>query len=169
MNKSNKLKFNIIIIVAIILFTISTVPKTLQEDTYYMIKVGEYICQNGMSVIEERIEPFAWVDGLIYTYPHWLLDVIFYIIYNTFDFTGIYVFTVLIAIIIYLLIYYTNIKVSKNHIISAVITIISIYLFQRIYDCKSASYNIYMFNIRNIVYRTIYSKRKEKIYCCTCT
>lgn len=44
MNKSNKLKFNIIIIVAIILFTISTVPKTLQEDTYYMIKVGEYIC-----------------------------------------------------------------------------------------------------------------------------
>ena len=122
-----------------------------------------------MSVIEERIEPFAWVDGLIYTYPHWLLDVIFYIIYNTFDFTGIYVFTVLIAIIIYLLIYYTNIKVSKNHIISAVITIISIYLFQRIYDCKSASYNIYMFNIRNIVYRTIYAKRKEKIYCCTST
>ena len=39
MTKQQKVKFNIIIVVAIILLTIATVPKTLQEDTYYMIKV----------------------------------------------------------------------------------------------------------------------------------
>lgn len=128
MEKKNKIKFNIIIIIAIILFAIGTIPKTLQEDTYYMIKVGEYICENGMQVIENRIEPFAWHEGITYTYPHWLFDVIFYWIFNIWDIFGIYIFTIIIGIIIYLLIYYTNIKVGKNNIISAIITIASIYL-----------------------------------------
>jgi len=114
MKKSNKIIFNIIIVVAVILLTIATVPKTLQEDTYYMIAVGRNICENGMGVINDRVEAFGWVPGLIYTYPHWLLDVIFYQLYNAFDFTGIYVFTLAVGIIIYLLIYYTNLKVCKN-------------------------------------------------------
>ena len=130
MKKQTKIKFHIIIVFAIILLTIATVPKTLQEDTYYMIKVGEEICRNGMQVVYDRIEPFSWHEGLIYTYPHWLLDIIFYLIFSTFDILGIYVLTFLIGIVIYLLIYYTNIKIGKNSIISAIITIISIYLLK---------------------------------------
>ena len=114
MDSKSKIKFNIIIEIAIILFTIATVQKTLQEDTFYMIKVGEYICENGINVILERLEPFAWVEGLLYTYPHWALDIIFYQIYSIFDFAGIYVFTVIIGIILYNLIYYTNVKVRKK-------------------------------------------------------
>lgn len=128
MNKKTKIKFNIIIVIAIILFAIATIPKTFQEDTYYLIKVGEYISQNGINVINERIEPFSWHEGMIYTYPHWLFDIILYFIYSIFDFTGIYALTVILGIIIYLIIYYTNIKVSKNNIISAIIAIASIYL-----------------------------------------
>ena len=47
-----------------------------------MIKVGEYISANGMQVIQERIEPFSWLDGMKYTYPHWLYDVGIYLIYD---------------------------------------------------------------------------------------
>ncbi|MCI9365437.1 MAG: hypothetical protein HFJ54_02195 [Clostridia bacterium] len=114
MSKSNRIKFNILIIIAIILLTIATVPKSFQEDTFYMIKVGEYICENGIDVVLKQVEPFSWLQGLIYTYPHWLLDVGIYQIYNYFDFAGIYVFTILVGIIIYLLIYYTNVKVRKK-------------------------------------------------------
>ncbi len=39
MSKKNKIKFNILMIIAIVLLTIATVPKSLQEDTFYMIKV----------------------------------------------------------------------------------------------------------------------------------
>ncbi len=130
MEKKTKLKFNIIIIIAIILLAIATIPKSLQEDTFYMIKVGEYITNNGMEVIENRLEPFAWQGEMTYTYPHWLLDIIFYWIYNIFNIFGIYTFTVIVGIVIYLFIYYTNIKISKNHVISAIITIISIYLLR---------------------------------------
>ncbi len=130
MKQKTKLKFNLIIILMITLFAIATIPKTLQEDTYYMIKVGEYISANGMQVIQERIEPFSWLDGMKYTYPHWLLDIIFYLIYNAFDFLGIYIFVLIIGILTYMLIYYTNIKVGKNNILSSIITIASIYLMQ---------------------------------------
>lgn len=130
MSKKDKIKFDIIVVIAIIFLAAAFIPKSLQEDTFYMIKVGEYICQNGMGVVAERIEPFAWHEGMIYTYPHWLLDIIFYLIYNVFQFTGIYVFTVIFGIIIYLLIYITNVKVCKNRIISAIITLATIYLFR---------------------------------------
>lgn len=130
MSKKDKIKFDIIVVIAIIFFAAAFIPKSLQEDTFYMIKVGEYICQNGMGVVAERIEPFAWHEGMIYTYPHWLLDIIFYLIYNVFQFTGIYVFTVIFGIIIYLLVYITNVKACKNRIISAIITLATIYLFR---------------------------------------
>lgn len=127
MNKKQVVIFNIVIIIAIILLTISVVQKTFQEDTFYMIKVGEYICENGIRVIEDRIEPFGFVIGLIYTYPHWLLDIVFYKIYSAFSFAGIYIFTVLSGIIIHILIYYTNVRVTKNYFISAIIAILGIY------------------------------------------
>lgn len=130
MSKKDKIKFDIIVVIAIIFLAAAFIPKSLQEDTFYMIKVGEYICQNGMGVVAERIEPFAWHEGMIYTYPHWLLDIIFYLIYNVFQFAGIYVFTVIFGIIIYLLVYITNVKVCKNRIISAIITLATIYLFR---------------------------------------
>ncbi len=130
MRKKDKIKFDIIVVIAIIFLAAAFIPKSLQEDTFYMIKVGEYICQNGMGVVAERIEPFAWHEGMIYTYPHWLLDIIFYLIYNVFQFAGIYVFTVIFGIIIYLLVYITNVKVCKNRIISAIITLATIYLFR---------------------------------------
>ena len=78
MNEKIKLKFNIIIILVIILFSIATIPKTFQEDTFYMIKVGEHIFNNGAETIKDRVEAFTWHEGMNYTYPHWLLDVILY-------------------------------------------------------------------------------------------
>lgn len=137
MERKTKIRFHIIIILSIILFSVATIPKTLQEDTYYMIKVGEYICQNGMEVIENRVEPFAWHEGMIYTYPHWLLDIIFYLIFNMFDIFGMYIFSVIMGIVIYILIYYTNIKVGKNNIISAIITIASIYMLSGYITARS--------------------------------
>ena len=41
-----KRKFNIIAVILIILFAISISPKTLQNDTFYTIKIGELIVKN---------------------------------------------------------------------------------------------------------------------------
>ena len=128
-----------------------------------MIKVGEYICQNGMEVIENRIEPFAWQEGMMYTYPHWLLDIIFYLIFSTFDIFGIYVFAVISGIIIYLLIYYTNLKVTKNNIISGVITLASIYLLKG-YITARAQVITYICCILTILFIEQFLETKKKRY-----
>ena len=163
MKKNNKLKFNIIILTMIILFAIGTIPKTFQEDTYYLIKVGEYIYQNGIEVIFDRIEPFAWHEDMIYTYPHWLYDIILYMIFSIMGLPGIYFFTVILGIIIYLLIYYTNIQIGKNYIISALITILSIYLLNG-YITARAQIVSYICFILEILFIERYLEKEKKRY-----
>ena len=77
MDKNVKTIFNVLAIICIILFSFSLAPKTLQNDTYYTISIGEHIIQNGI----DRVDPFSWHD-LKYTYPHWLYDVCTYLIYS---------------------------------------------------------------------------------------
>lgn len=85
-----KRKFNIIAVILIILFAISISPKTLQNDTFYTIKIGELIVKNKNI---DMLEHFSWHSNLKYTYPHWLYDVIIYLIYNIGGMFGIYIST----------------------------------------------------------------------------
>lgn len=84
-----KRKFNIIAVILIILFAISISPKTLQNDTFYTIKIGELIVKNKNI---DMLEHFSWHSNLKYTYPHWLYDVIIYLIYNIGEMVGIYIY-----------------------------------------------------------------------------
>lgn len=77
MEKDTKIKFNVLAIICIIIFSFSVAPKTLQNDTYYTISIGEHIMENGV----DGEDPFSWME-LKYTYPHWLYDVAIYQIYN---------------------------------------------------------------------------------------
>ena len=53
--------FEIIAIILISLFCISITPKTLQNDTFYTIKIGGPIIENGGI---DMLEPFSWHEGL---------------------------------------------------------------------------------------------------------
>ncbi len=71
--------FNVLVFLSILLFAIAIAPKSLQNDTFYTIKIGEYISQNGISDLTQ--DTFSWHE-LPYTYPHWLYDFSMYLIYN---------------------------------------------------------------------------------------
>ena len=51
--------------------------KVLQNDTFYTIKIGELILNNGIDMMDH----FSIHSNLAYTYPHWLYDVFIYLIY----------------------------------------------------------------------------------------
>lgn len=76
--KIDNILFDIILFICIVVLSIGICPKTMQNDTYYTIKCGEYIFQNGIFDINE--DPFSWHD-LSYTWPHWLYDLCMYIFY----------------------------------------------------------------------------------------
>ena len=126
MDKNKKMKFNILAICLIVLLAFAISPVTLQNDTYYTIKIGEQIVQNGIDMQDH----FSWHENLPYTYPHWLYDVMMYLIYSFSGFAGIYISTIILASILGILVYYINNKLSKNNFISLIVTLLVLYLLK---------------------------------------
>ena len=139
MNKNIKTQFNILAIGCIIIFVFSLVPKTLQNDTYYTISIGEHIMQNGI----DNVDPFSWHD-LKYTYPHWLYDVCTYLVYSAGGMTGIYISTIILSVILGIMMYVTNKKVNQNHLFSFIFTIGGLFLIQ---DYIAARAQLVTFNL----------------------
>ena len=75
-------KFNILIIIIVIFLCYMLTPIVFQNDTFYTIKIGELILNNGIDMLDH----FS-IHNIAYTYPHWLYDVFIYIIYHFFSFT----------------------------------------------------------------------------------
>ena len=118
------MKFIIMAIICICLFVIAIVPKELQNDTFYTIKLGELILDNGIDMQEH----FAWHEGLPYTYPHWLYDIIIYLIFSVSGFNGIYISSIILGIALGIAIYLTNTKLTKNTVIPFFTTILVLYM-----------------------------------------
>ncbi len=118
------IKFIIMAIICICLFSAIIVPKGLQNDTFYTIKLGELILNNGIDMQEH----FAWHEGLPYTYPHWLYDVGLYLVSSNFGYTGLYISSIVLGAILGIVIYLTNAKLIKNAIIPFFVTILIMYV-----------------------------------------
>lgn len=123
---SASVKFTILAVILIAIFCIALTPVTFQNDTYYSIKIGEHIAQNGI----DMKDPFSWHEDLNYTYPHWGYDLITYFIYSAFGFTGIYITTCILSITLGLCIYFVNTKLAKNQLFSFLITIGVMYIIR---------------------------------------
>lgn len=117
-------KFIIMAIICICLFVIAIVPKELQNDTFYTIKLGKLILDNGIDMQEH----FAWHEGLPYTYPHWLYDIIIYLIFSVWNFQGLYISSIILGVILGITIYLTNAKLTKNTVIPFFTTILVLYM-----------------------------------------
>ena len=123
---STSTKFTILTIILIAIFCVALTPVTFQNDIYYTIKVGEHIAQYGV----DGQDPFSWHQDLGYSYPHWGYDLINYLIYDAFGFTGIYIMTCSLAIILGITIYMVNCKLTKRKIFSFIITLGVMYVIR---------------------------------------
>ena len=99
----NKKTIIIASIIMIIILCCAFTVKTFQNDTFYTIKVGESILENGI----DNIDHFSW-HKLDYTYPHWLFDIIVYKVYDLGGLNYLYIGTILIFILIGLSFYFIN-------------------------------------------------------------
>ena len=123
---SSNAKFTILAIILIAIFSFALTPITFQNDTYYTIKIGEHIQNYGI----DMQDPFSWHENLSYTYPHWLYDLLTYWIYAIFNMQGIYIVTCILSIILGISIYIVNSKITKNQILSFLITLDVMYLLK---------------------------------------
>ena len=148
-DEERSIAFNIIAIACIVIFCASLAPKTLQNDTFYTIKIGEYIFNNGISDLTTDL--YSWHD-LKYTYPHWLYDLGIFIIYNTFGHGGIYVSTMIFSALLGCLVYALSVHKSKNQVISFFITLGAMYLMKSFIAARAqlVTFILFVFEVYSI-------------------
>jgi len=156
--KSKGIQFTILAIVLIIIFSVSVTQVTLQNDTYYTIKIGEHINKYGI----DMKDPFSWHEDLSYTYPHWGYDLITYYIYNAFGMTGIYITTCILSSILGISIYLTNSKLVKNKILSFIITIGAMYLIRGYIAARAQLVTFILFVLTILFIEKFIETRKKR-------
>lgn len=129
-NTDNKkilnIAFNILAIFCIAVFCFALTPKTFQNDTFYTIKMGQDIRNYGIDGIDH--ESF---HNLPYEYPHWLYDVAISLIYDFLGgFTGLYISTVILSIILGMVLYFTLKQITKNSLVSFAIALGQMFLMK---------------------------------------
>lgn len=153
------IRFHTMAIILIVIFSVAITPVTLQNDTYYTIKIGEYILENGVTMQE----PFAWHENLEYTFPHWAYDVFIYTVYNIGGMAGIYISTIVLASLLGIALYFVNVKLGKNRIISFIITIVAMYLLKP-YICARAQLVTFILFILTIYFIEKFLETKKLRY-----
>lgn len=119
MKKRNYL-FTILVLVSFLTLTITLVVRTFQNDTFYTIRIGEVITKYGIDMKDH----FSWIPNLMYTYPHWLYDLIIYLLYSLGGFNAIYVSTLVLGFLLLFLMYYLCNKIINNRIVSFILSFV---------------------------------------------
>lgn len=155
----NSIRFTIMAVILIAIFCFSISPVTLQNDTFYTIKIGEHILQNGI----DMKDPFSWHENLQYTYPHWLYDVVIYLVYSIGGQVGIYISTIVLSITLGLTMYLVNTKLTKNKLTSFVLTIGAMYLLRN-YIAARAQLVTFILFILTVYFIEMFLETKKKRY-----
>ena len=156
-DKKTNIKFNIIAIISIIIFAFAMTPKTLQNDTFYTLKIGEYILDNGITMQD----PFSW-HNISYTYPHWAYDVMMYLIFNLAGYLGIYLSTFVFASILAIIMYFTNDKFTNNKPISFVLTIAALFLLRNSIAARAQLVTFIFFSLELLFIEGFLETKKKK-------
>lgn len=149
----------IIIILLIIIFTCSLVPKEFDNDTFWTIALGEKILEHGVKNEEELV----FHENLKFTNPRWLFDVTIASIYNNFGFWGIYTFVLILASLQALL--YNRIlnKVIPNKEVSFIITLIIMYFSSGEFCARGQIVSFFLYLLEYYCLEQILTSNK-KIY-----
>lgn len=148
-----------IAVLLIILFTFSVVPKSFQNDTFYIIELGNQIMKTGV----DWQDHYSIHNHLEYRYPHWAFDVINAWIYNNFGYYGNYVFTQILASVFMLLVFWNMRKKGVNFNLAFFSTLVTAYLMKKAFYARGqvVSYSLFLLEymiLENFVERPTFFK-----------
>ena len=150
----------IMIIIFILIESFLILKKEFQNDTFYSIKIGEYLTQNGINSLKTDV--FSWHENLRYCNPHWLNDILIYFSFSLGNFLGVYILTYIEVVILGILIFYISYKESKNKWISVIFTLISIYLLQSFLAARAQLISYIIFILEVFFIRKYIEKPKKR-------
>lgn len=161
--KNNKILI-IITSIALSIIAFLFLERGFQNDTFYTLKLGELIFNQGIDYLDH----FSFISNLTYMYPHWLYDLVIYLIYHFFNYNGLFIFNYLSYLVLIFILYYVNIHLNNNksiisfvilltciclapyitlraQTISYIIFILEVFFIERLINTNKTRYIIYLF------------------------
>ena len=112
MNKKSNNKIIFILAFFLLIITVTSITKIMQNDTFFTIATGNEIIQNGY----DNEDHLTWHENLHFYKLRWAFDILIASIFNSFGFKGIYILVLIIGSITILSLYYILLK-QKNSVI----------------------------------------------------
>lgn len=160
-----KQKLNYLIpILLIVIFIISIVPKELENDTFFTIKLGENILEQGV----QKEEKLVWHENLEFTNPRWLFDVLCATIYNNFGFLGIYIGVICIASVQAILYYYILRQITNKRTFSLIITLIVMYFARAEFVARALIISFTLFLLEFYCIENLLKTNKKRYFILLC-
>lgn len=123
--------------ILLILYIFCITKVELQNDTLFDIKMGEEYVNKG--VIKE--DTFSIHQGLKYVSHHFVVNIITYLVYSKFNFIGLYILEVILAIILAVLFFTANKKFLKSKLLSYIFVFIQLYLMIPFISVRAQMYS----------------------------
>lgn len=143
MDKKNK-KLYIIFTILIVILTVGIVEKTMQNDTFFTIAIARDMIERGGL---DGIDHLTQHEGLNFTHSGWIFDLIIYGAYSLLDFLGIYIITILVSIVIFLVLFNIFLKEENNIVLSFIFTIFSMFIAKNVLAARGQIFSFLIFVI----------------------
>ncbi len=159
--KRKNIIIHVIQVLLIILFIASITPKAMQNDTFFTIPIGNRVLEHGV----ENEEQYVWHEDLEYTNSRWLFDIIIATINNNFGYVGIYIFVIIIASLQAVLYYFIINKITKNKLISFLITLFIMHISRNVITARSQIVSFLLFLIEFWTIEKLLETNKNRYLC----
>ncbi len=106
-------------------------------------------------------DPFS-IHDIPYTYPHWLYDVGIYLIYKVGGMLGIYISTIALSCILGLTIYYANKKITKNYLVSFLLTLGVMYVLRGFIAARAQLLTYILFTLQILFIEQFIDTKKKR-------
>lgn len=139
--------------------TFSIFSKTIANDTFFSIPIGERILNEGIT----EIDNLTWHENLKFTNDRWLFDIFIFKIYDLFKIEGIVYFVTIMTIIIGI----TSILIlkdrTKNNVISIILGLSAVFLCRNMFTARAQIISFLLFMLEFIFIEKMLETNK-KIY-----
>ena len=155
----NNRKLYIIFIILLVIFSISVVSKSVQNDTFFTIPIAKDMIERGGL---DGIDHLTQHEGLAFTHSGWIFDLIIYYTYQAFDFGGIYILTIFITMLISILLFNLMLKENNNIIISFISVMLMIFSASGVFAARGQLFSFLIFLIELHAIHGLVNTRKKK-------
>lgn len=138
-------------------FVVPFINKNIANDTLFTIAIGNNVLANGIT----NMDTLTWHENL--EFPHsGIFDVIIATIYNKFDFGGIYVYTILMAVFIFVALAYTIYHACKNKWITLLISIWVMYFASAVFVARAQEISFLLFILEFLCIENLLETGKKR-------